>query len=60
MSSTENKKYAKNLTVGDWIRTAEGVYIVRNVADYGNGNVRVDLSDGRSIDCLGYRSFPLA
>lgn len=54
------KKYAKHLTTADWIVWDGEVYAVRGTTDYGNGWWAVDLSDGRSVDCLGYRSFDLA
>ncbi len=54
------KKYAKHLTAGDWIRAFGSVYVVRETHDYGNGHWSVCLSDGRLIDCLGYTSFELS
>lgn len=56
----ENKKYAKNLVAGDWIRLWGSVYAVRETHDYGNGHWCVMLSDGRLYDCLGYTTLTLA
>lgn len=53
----ENKTSAKNLTAGTWVEWDGLTYVVQYVTDYGNGWVRVDLSDGRSVDCLAYRAF---
>lgn len=57
--NTESKA-AKNLNVGEWVRTMGSVYVVMNVDNYGNGWVRVDLTDGRSMDCLAGAMVPLA
>lgn len=57
---TTEKKSAKHLTTGEWVRTMGSVYVVQHVTEWGNGMVTVDLSDGQSVDCLAYAQFTLA